>query len=123
MAPNSTIVVVDDDPHTLALVERTLRTQGYRVWTASSAAEARRLLAELAGAVDLVLTDVAMPGGLGSDLARQISSTQRWVRVLLMSSYTRDELASQGIEVPESHLLHKPFTPGVLLRRIQDALA
>jgi hypothetical protein len=45
------------------------------------------------------------------------------VRVLLMSSYTRDELASQGIEVPESHLLHKPFTPGVLLRRIQDALA
>ncbi len=120
---SATIVVVDDDPVTLTLVERSLRSGGYRVWTATGAAEARQLLAELAGAVDLVLTDVSMPGGLGTDLARQIGSSQRWVRVLLMSSYSRDDLREQGIDVPELHLLRKPFAPPELLRRIDEALA
>ncbi len=116
-------MVVDDDPVTLTLVERTLRSHGYRVWTAASAPEARRLLEELAGAVDLVLTDISMPGGLGTDLARQIGSTQRWVRVLLMTSYSREDLLSQGLEVSEPHLLRKPFAPAQLLGRIDEALA
>src|SRR5688500_5063488 len=107
----------------LTLVERTLGAKGYRVWTASSAGEARQLLKELAGAVDLVLTDVSMPGGLGTDLARQIGSSQRWVRVLLMSSNSRDDLREQGIDVPELNLLRKPFAPPELLRRIDEALA
>jgi two-component system, cell cycle sensor histidine kinase and response regulator CckA len=119
----ATILVVDDDPVTLTLAERTLRAQGYRVWTAGGAAEARQLLQELAGAVDLVLTDIAMPGGLGTDLARQIGSTQRWVRVLLMSSYSREQLKSQGVVVPDPHLLRKPFEPAQLLTRIEQALA
>ena len=120
---SATILVVDDDPVTLTLVERTLRAGGYRVWTAGGAAEAKGLLEDLAGAVDLVLTDIAMPGSLGTDLARQIGSTQRWVRVLLMTSYSREDLESQGLEVPESHLLRKPFAPGQLLGRIREALA
>jgi two-component system, cell cycle sensor histidine kinase and response regulator CckA len=120
---SATILVVDDDPVTLTLVERTLRAGGYRVWTASSAEEARQLLQDLAGAVDLVLTDIAMPGRLGTDLARQIGTTQRWVRVLLMSSYTKEDLERQGLEVPEAHLLRKPFAPARLLGRIREALA
>lgn len=119
---SATIVAVDDDPVTLTLVERTLRARGYRVWTASSAAEARRLLQELAGAVDLVLTDISMPGGLGTDLARQIGSTQHWVRVLLMSSYSREDLSREGLDVPEPHLIRKPFTPAQLADRIGQAL-
>ncbi|HWB42181.1 MAG TPA: response regulator [Gemmatimonadales bacterium] len=120
--PETTIVVVDDDPVTLTLVERTLRAEGYRVWTASRAADARKLLAELAGAVDLVLTDIAMPGGLGSELAAQIRSTQRWVRVLFMSSYSPEHLRKHGIEVPESQLLRKPFVAAQLMSRIREAL-
>jgi two-component system, cell cycle sensor histidine kinase and response regulator CckA len=120
---SATILVVDDDPVTLTLVERTLRAGGYRVWTAGGAAEARRLLQDLAGAVDLVLTDIAMPGGLGTDLARQIGTTQRWVQVLLMTSYSREDLESQGLEVLEPHLLQKPFAPAQLLARIREALA
>jgi CheY-like chemotaxis protein len=119
----ATVLVVDDDPVIMTLVERTLRAGGYRVWTASSAPEARQLLQDLAGAVDLVLTDIAMPGGLGTDLARQIGSTQRWVRVLLMTSYSREDLESQGLEVPEAHLLRKPFLPSQLLDRIRKGLA
>jgi DNA-binding response OmpR family regulator len=120
---SATILVVDDDPVTLTLVERVLRAGGYRVWTARGAAEARRLLEDLAGAVDLVLTDIAMPGGLGTDLARQIDTTQRWVRVLLMTSYSKEDLDGLGLEAPESHLLRKPFAPAQLLSRIREALA
>jgi two-component system cell cycle sensor histidine kinase/response regulator CckA len=119
---DTTILVVDDDPVTLTLIERTLRTEGYRVWTAGRASEARNLLAELAGAVDLVLTDIAMPGGLGSDLAAQIRSTQRWVRVIFMSSYSREQLSTQGVHLPEAQFLGKPFLPAQLIQAIADAL-
>jgi DNA-binding response OmpR family regulator len=72
---DTTILVVDDDPVILTLVERSLRAEGFRVWTATRAADARNLLAEPAGAVDLLLTDIGMPRGLGSELALQIHST------------------------------------------------
>jgi CheY-like chemotaxis protein len=120
---DTTIVVVDDDPVILTLVERSLRSEGFRVWTATRAADARKLLAELAGAVDLVLTDIAMPGGLGSELALQIRSNQGWVRVLFMSSYSREQLLQQGVDVPEAQLLQKPFTPSQLVRTLQQALS
>jgi two-component system cell cycle sensor histidine kinase/response regulator CckA len=120
---DTTIVVVDDDPVTLTLVERTLRAEGYRVWTATRATEARKLLAELAGAVDLVLTDIAMPGGLGSELAAQIGSTQRWVRVLFMSSYSPEHLQKHGVDVPQSQLLTKPFVAAQLMTRIRETLS
>jgi two-component system cell cycle sensor histidine kinase/response regulator CckA len=120
---DTTILVVDDDPVILTLVERSLRAEGFRVWTATRAAEARKLLAELAGAVDLVLTDIAMPGGLGSELALQIRSTQRWVRVLFMSSYSREHLLKNGVDVPESQLLKKPFVAAQLVGRIREALS
>ena len=119
----TTIIVVDDDPLMLTLVERTLRAEGYRVWTALHAAEARKVLAELAGAVDLVLTDIAMPGGLGSELAAGIRSSQRWVRVLYMSSYSPEDLRGRGIDVPKAQLLMKPFMPAQLLSRIHEALS
>jgi response regulator RpfG family c-di-GMP phosphodiesterase len=61
---SATILVVDDDPVTVTLAQRTLGP-GATGWTAGSAAEARQVLQELAGAVDLVLTDISMPGGLG----------------------------------------------------------
>lgn len=121
-AAGTTIFVVDDDVLMLRLVEQTLRAEGYSVWTATRAAEARRLLDELAGAVDLVLTDVAMPGGLGSELAAEIRSSRRWVRVLYMSRYSREELLDRGIELAEPRLLKKPFMPAQLLERVREAL-
>jgi DNA-binding response OmpR family regulator len=120
---DTTILVVDDDPVILTLVERTLLAEGFRVWTATRAADARKLLAELAGAVDLVLTDVAMPDGLGSELALAIRSNQRWVRVLFMSSYSREHLLKHGVDVPEAQLLKKPFVAAQLVSRIREALS
>lgn len=120
---DTTILVVDDDPVTLTLVERSLRSEGFRVWTATRADEARKVLAELAGAVDLVLTDVAMPGGLGSELALQIRSSQRWVRVLFMSSYSREHLLKHGVDIPESQLLKKPLMAAQVVQSIRQALS
>jgi DNA-binding response OmpR family regulator len=120
---DTTILVVDDDPVTLTLVERSLRAEGFRVWTATRAADARKLLAELAGAVDLVLTDIAMPEGLGSELALQIRSNQRWVRVLFMSSYSREHLLKHGVDVPEAQILKKPFAAAQLVSRIRETLS
>jgi two-component system cell cycle sensor histidine kinase/response regulator CckA len=122
-APDTTILVVDDDPVILTLVERSLRAEGFRVWTATRAADAHKLLAELAGAVDLVLTDVAMPGGLGSELELQIRSSQRWVRVLFMSSYSREHLVKHGVDVPETRLLKKPFSAAQLVSKIRETLS
>ena len=120
---DTTVLVVDDDPVILTLVERSLRAEGFRVWTATRAADARKLLAELAGAVDLVLTDIAMPEGLGSELALQIRSNQRWVRVLFMSSYSREHLLKQGVDVPEAQILKKPFVAAQLISRIRETLS
>ena len=72
----ASILVVDDDVLMVRLVEQTLGAEGYTVWTATRAADARKLLDELAGAVELVLTDVAMPGGHGSELAAEIRFVQ-----------------------------------------------
>ena len=92
----TTILVVDDEVLMLRLVEQTLRAEGYNVWTATRADEARRVLDELAGSIDVVLTDIAMPGRLGSQLAAEIRGSRRWVRVLYMSSYARDDLLNLG---------------------------
>jgi CheY-like chemotaxis protein len=105
---SATILVVDDNPVSLTPVEQRL-AGGYRVWTARGAAEARQLLQDLAGAVDLVLTDIAMPGGLGTDLARQIGSTQGWARILpgptpgTDPGGTCDVTAPIILEIPDSH--------------------
>jgi two-component system cell cycle sensor histidine kinase/response regulator CckA len=119
----ASILVVDDDVLMVRLVRQTLEVEGYTVWTATRAADARKLLTDLAGVVDLVLTDVAMPGGLGSELAAEVRSSQRWVRVMYMSSYSREELRAHGIELSEIQLVQKPFMPGQLLARIREALA
>jgi len=64
-----------------------------------------------------------MPGGLGSELARQIRSKQRWVRVLFMSSYSREDLLKQGVDVPEGQLLNKPFVVSRLVDTVRTALS
>jgi DNA-binding response OmpR family regulator len=73
--------------------------------------------------VATVPPNIAMPGGLGSELAAQIHTTQRWVRVLFMSSYSPEHLQKHGVEVPQSQLLQKPFVAAQLMNRIRDALS
>lgn len=118
----ATILVVDDDSAVGRIVERILKGAGYRVLLADSAERALALAEEAAGAIDLLLTDVVMPGMGGPEL--QAALRQRWprVRVLYMSGYTDDPAVRRQAGSPAGAYLSKPFGPDVLLATIRQAL-
>jgi two-component system, cell cycle sensor histidine kinase and response regulator CckA len=122
-AGETTVLVVDDDAMMRTLVGRTLRAEGYQVWTASGAVEARQVLPRVSGTLDLLLTDVAMPGGMGPQLVADIRREHPRVRLLYMSSYSRKDLLGHGIDLGQDDLLPKPFMPAQLLDRVREALS
>lgn len=117
---HETILVVDDEPTILVALGQMLRAMGYRVLTAPDAVRARRVFEDARGAVDLVLTDVSMPGGSGVDLAKDLLERSPTLRVLLMSGYL-DAASSQAL--PRTGFIDKPFTRTAVSRRIREILA
>jgi DNA-binding response OmpR family regulator len=118
----TTILVVDDDAMMRTLVGRTLRGEGFQVWTASGAPEAHQVLSRIPGMLDLILTDVAMPGGMGPQLVAEVRKAHPAVRLLYMSSYSRKDLLGHGIDLGKEDLLAKPFMPAELIARVQASL-
>jgi two-component system cell cycle sensor histidine kinase/response regulator CckA len=121
--PETTILVVDDDAMMRTLVGRTLRNEGFQVWTASGAPEARQVLGRIPGMLDLILTDVAMPGGMGPQLVAEVRRAHPSVRLLYMSSYSRKDLLGHGIDLGKEDLLGKPFMPAELVARVRASLS
>ena len=116
------VLVVDDDRMMRILVTRTLKAEGYEVRGAANAAEARLELAKPGRPVDLVLTDIVMPGGMGNDLATEIRASHPILPVLCMTSYTPQDLTAHGIDPKGSRILQKPFMPAELVRVVREAL-
>jgi CheY-like chemotaxis protein len=117
-----TILVVEDDPQVRGITGRALARAGYRVLTAANGAEALGIAMQRAGDVDLVVTDVVMPGLSGPELARELRKVQPNVCVLYVSGYAGDALSPLGVEDPSVDLLSKPFTPASLLARVREIL-
>lgn len=117
-----TILVVDDDAMMRILVERVLKSEGFRVWAATGGKDARQLLVRLGETLDLLLTDIAMPDGMGTDLAAEVRRTLNRGRVIYMSRYTPAELLVHGIDVGTTPLLQKPFMPAQLTARVREVL-
>ncbi|EHN10571.1 PAS/PAC sensor hybrid histidine kinase [Patulibacter medicamentivorans] len=117
-----TILLVEDEPSGRRIARRILERAGYRVIAVDAGAAALEVLAGEDHAVDLLLTDVIMPGMLGTELADRVVAGHRGLRVLLMSGYS-DELVTR----PRSHhhhpLIEKPFDATGLLTRIRGVLA
>jgi CheY-like chemotaxis protein len=121
---NATILLVEDDAPVRDLVERLLRAWSHQVLIASDAADALRVAAVAPSPIDLLLTDLIMPGGTnGVALMRQLRETCPALRVLYMSGYTDSALTSQAALASGQALITKPFTASGLAQAVRAALA
>jgi len=122
---HETVLVVDDEPVVLAFIASLLRDAGYQVIEASNGPDAlERFEAALRteAAVDLVLTDLIMPGVGGRELGERLAERAPELPVLYTSGYTGDEVARRGLIGEGAAFLAKPFAPDELLQRIRGLL-
>jgi PAS domain S-box-containing protein len=120
---SETILVVDDEPEILAVIRHSLEAIGYTVLTAPSAEEAVRLVEEGEGKIDLVLTDVVMPGMTGHGLAARVQAAEPRIQVLFMSGYTDSMLEEHGVSRTHANFISKPLSPSELAIKIRKMLA
>ena len=117
-----TILLVEDEPSVRTLVRDELRKLGYRVVEAKNGVEACLLATQQAGSLQLLLTDVVMPGMGGRELAQHLSVIKPDLRTLFISGYMDDVGIMAGQEEGTSSFLQKPFTPEVLARAVRNLL-
>jgi two-component system cell cycle sensor histidine kinase/response regulator CckA len=118
-----TILVVEDERSLRKLTRKTLSDAGHKVFEAGDAAEALEISRKTKGAIDLLLTDVIMPGMSGKKLADVLVAERPGIGVLYMSGYTDGEIATHGILEQGTTILRKPFTRDELMRQVESALA
>jgi PAS domain S-box-containing protein len=118
-----TILMVEDEPAILELGQTMLAGLGYRVLTAATPEEAIATVAEHAGPVHLLLTDVVMPGMNGRELATRLRRHQPDLACLYMSGYTTNVIAHQGVLADGVHFIQKPFSRQELSHKVHEALA
>jgi two-component system cell cycle sensor histidine kinase/response regulator CckA len=116
-----TVLVVEDEELVRDLVVGILGRQGYEVLAAGSGEEAISLFEGLDGQVDLLLTDVVLPGINGRELHQRIHDLSPRTRVLFMSGYTGDVITERGVLTDET-LIQKPFSTEALAARVRGAL-
>ena len=121
--PGGLVLVVEDEPALRQVTRRLLERNGYQVLAASGGPEAIALAGTSPGRVDLLLTDVIMPGMQGREVAARITAIQPGARVLFMSGYTQGILGTQGILAPGVNLIEKPFSETSLLGKVREVLA
>jgi CheY-like chemotaxis protein len=121
-ARSGTILVVDDDVRVRATVYMALERLGYKMLEASSPETADALLARADDKLDLVLTDVVLPGGGGAKVIEVVKARFPDVRVLVMSGYNDDETLRRGIARGAFPFIEKPFTADALGRAVENAL-
>ncbi len=121
-AAGETILLVEDDDGVRSLIEMVLREQGYLVLTASGGAHALELLDAHPGPLDLLVSDVVMPGMGGRELVTLVHEKRPGLRFLYLSGYTDDSVVRQGISRAEVNFLQKPFSAAVLLRKVREVI-
>jgi CheY-like chemotaxis protein len=119
LAAEETILLVEDEGFVREVTGEVLRAAGYRVLAAANAAEAGRMYAERRGKVDLLLTDVVLPGETGRALASRLRREDPRLKVLVVTGYA-EQMA--GREALPEELLAKPFSTAVLLGRVREVL-
>jgi len=119
-AKKERLLVVDDAPQTLEVLQRNLTSKGYQVFTAASVAEAIRILETTA--VDLVITDLKMPKISGIDLIRHVRENLKDTEVMMITGYPTIEGAVKAIKTGAEEYLTKPFTDEELFSAVRRTL-
>lgn len=119
---SATILLVEDEVGVRALARAVLDAAGYSVIEAASPDEALQAIQHLPRPVDLLITDVVMPGMSGPALAARVSERWPTTKVMLMSGYPGDALRRQGTLDADMPYLEKPFTPRALRAKVQEVL-
>jgi CheY-like chemotaxis protein len=117
-----TILLVEDEDIVRRLIGQVLVSHGYRVVEAGSGAEALEAIVNHQGHIDLLLTDVVMTGMSGRELAEKLADLLPDLKVLYMSGYTDDAILRHGVFHKSAAFLGKPFSPGVLVRKLVEVL-
>ena len=119
---SETVLLAEDDEAIRTLGSRVLGALGYNVLVARTGGEALRIVAEYAGRIDLIATDVVMPEMNGSQLVERVLEARPGIRVLFMSGYTDDEVVRRGVIEGQTAFLQKPFTPDLLAHKVREVL-
>lgn len=117
MNPARTILLVEDSDRIRPLVREILKDLNCQILEAAAAEEALRAAATHSGDIDLLLTDIAMPGMSGLELATELRRHYPRLQVLYMSGYMLPSATSTGM-----HFIEKPFRPDALVRKVRQIL-
>jgi two-component system, cell cycle sensor histidine kinase and response regulator CckA len=117
-----TILLVEDEEPVRAVAREILRRHGYAVLEACNGGEALLLCEHHAGPIDLLLSDVVMPGMTGTELARRVVPLRPDIKVICMSGYTGDAAVRNGVAHPSIAFLQKPFTVEGLTKKVREVL-
>jgi signal transduction histidine kinase/DNA-binding LacI/PurR family transcriptional regulator/ActR/RegA family two-component response regulator len=120
---SETILLVEDDDRVRLAITRFMSRHGYRVLAAADGDEALRVCERHIGPLDMVVTDVRMPGLRGPDLARHLARLRPQTAILFISGYTDSTPILDSVSGPAVALLQKPFTSEALARKVRQMLA
>ena len=119
---SETVLVVEDQAEVRRLTTRVLEARGYTVLAAGGGGEAVQLAQHYLKRIDLLLTDVVMPGINGREVAVRLTAQRRDLKVLFVSGYTGEAIRQHGLLEMGAAFLQKPFTPDGLARKVRDVL-
>jgi PAS domain S-box-containing protein len=122
LSGKETILLVEDDYVVRLVVRETLRRAGYHVLEARDGNEALEVAARHDGRIELLLSDVVLPGMDGPSLARRVQSRHREMKILFMSGHDEDAVVHHGLPPEGGVYLEKPFTRETLTRKVRDIL-
>jgi len=116
------VLLAEDEDSVRTVAKEALERRGYRVLAAADGPSALALARACSGRIDLLLTDVVMPGMNGRELAEALLIERPGTRVLFASGYTDDAVLLHGVRTDEVAFIQKPFTPPALMQRVREVL-
>jgi PAS domain S-box-containing protein len=119
---SETVLLVEDEESVRELVRETLKSKGYSVMEAPDGIQGMKVAESFNGKIDILITDVAMPGMSGHELAKRVAASRPGIKILFLSGYTEDAIIHEGVLDPGTAFLQKPFTLQALARKVREVL-